>query len=60
MKYLAVMRYFARIWQSDSEATSDAVRTCLKRLRKKIDGQADESKSYIQTVAKLGYKMPSR
>ncbi len=49
-----------RIWQSDSEATPDAVRTCLKRLRKKIDGQADETKSYIQTVSKLGYKMPSQ
>ena len=48
-----------RIWHSDSEATPDAVRTCLKRLRKKIDKQADESMSYIQTVAKLGYKMPS-
>ena len=50
----------ARIWQSDSEATADAVRTCLKRLRKKIDNGADESKSYIQTVSKLGYKMPSQ
>lgn len=48
-----------RVWHSDSEATPDAVRTCLKRLRKKIDKQADESMSYIQTVAKLGYKMPS-
>jgi len=47
-----------RIWQADSEATADAVRTCLKRLRKKIDAQNDESKSYIQTIAKLGYKMP--
>jgi DNA-binding response OmpR family regulator len=49
-----------RIWHSDSEATPDAVRTCLKRLRKKIDLHADETKSYIQTVAKLGYKMPSQ
>jgi len=49
----------ARIWQSDSVTTADAVRTCLKRLRKKIDKQADETMSYIQTIAKLGYKMPS-
>lgn len=47
-----------RVWHSDSEATPDAVRTCLKRLRKKIDGQASENNSYIQTVPKLGYKMP--
>ncbi len=48
-----------RIWHSDSEATPDAVRTCLKRLRKKIDGNLAENMSYIQTVPKLGYKMPT-
>lgn len=47
-----------RIWHSDSEATPDAVRTCLKRLRRKIDGDLAENQSYIQTVPKLGYKMP--
>lgn len=47
-----------RIWHSDSEATPDAVRTCLKRLRRKIDGDLGENHSYIQTVPKLGYKMP--
>jgi DNA-binding response OmpR family regulator len=46
-----------RIWHSDSEVTPDAVRTCLKRLRRKIDGELNESISYIQTVPKLGYKM---
>ncbi len=48
-----------RVWHSDSEATPDAVRTCLKRLRKRIDKEASENLSYIQTVPKLGYKMPS-
>jgi len=48
-----------RVWHSDSEATPDAVRTCLKRLRKKIDGQVSESMSYIQNVPKLGYKLSS-
>lgn len=47
-----------RVWHSDSEATPDAVRTCLKRLRKKIDGELSETMSYIQTVPKLGYKLP--
>lgn len=46
-----------RVWHSDSEATPDAVRTCMKRLRKKIDGDAAEEDSYIKTVAKLGYRM---
>jgi len=47
-----------RIWHSDSEATPDAVRTCLKRLRRKIDQDSSENLSYIKTVPKLGYKMP--
>ena len=46
-----------RVWHSDSDATPDAVRTCLKRLRKRIDGDAAESESYIATVPKLGYKL---
>lgn len=48
-----------RIWHSDSEATPDAVRTCLKRLRKKIDGETAENMSYIETIPKLGYRMRS-
>jgi len=46
-----------RIWHSESEATPDAVRTCLKRLRKKIDGSDNEDKSIIQTVPRIGYKL---
>jgi DNA-binding response OmpR family regulator len=47
-----------RIWHSESEATPDAVRTCLKRLRKKIDGSDnEEDKSIIQTVPRIGYKL---
>jgi DNA-binding response OmpR family regulator len=48
-----------RIWQTDSEATPDAVRTCLKRLRRKIDDSDNEDKSTIQTVPRVGYKLRS-
>lgn len=48
-----------RVWHFDSEATSEAVRTCLKRLRRKIDDSDDESASLIQTVPRIGYKMRS-
>jgi len=48
-----------RIWQTDSEATPDAVRTCLKRLRRKIDDSDNEEKSAIQTVPRVGYKLRS-
>jgi len=44
-----------RVWHSDSEATVEAIRTCIKRLRQKID--QDDDNSVIQTVARIGYKL---
>lgn len=47
----------SRVWSSDSDATVDAITTCIKRIRKKMDveGQA----SIIKTVHGVGYKMES-
>jgi DNA-binding response OmpR family regulator len=47
-----------RVWHSDSEATGDAIRTCLKRLRKKL-GDNDEKEPIIQTVHGVGYRLRS-
>jgi DNA-binding response OmpR family regulator len=44
-----------RVWTADSEATSDAIRTCMKRLRKKLDSDPDSS--IIQTLHGVGYKL---
>ncbi|HEY9773749.1 MAG TPA: response regulator transcription factor [Planktothrix sp.] len=44
-----------RVWHSESEATSDALRTCIKRLRQKID--ADNENSIIQTIPRVGYRL---
>jgi DNA-binding response OmpR family regulator len=44
-----------RVWHSESEATSDALRTCIKRLRQKID--ADSESSIIQTIPRVGYRL---
>lgn len=44
-----------RVWKSDSDASPDALRTCLKRLRKKIDDP--EAESVIRTVHGVGYKL---
>ncbi len=44
-----------RVWHSESEATSDALRTCIKRLRQKIDGDTDDS--VIQTIPRVGYRL---
>ncbi|CAN5561410.1 response regulator transcription factor [soil metagenome] len=46
-----------RVWTSESEATSEAIRSCVKRLRKKIDGESGEP--LLQTVHGVGYKLRS-
>lgn len=44
-----------RVWSSESEATPESFRTCLKRLRQKID--LDGKESIIEYVHGLGYRM---
>lgn len=43
-----------RVWSSDSDATIDAITTCIKRIRKKLDREGDPS--VIKTVHGVGYK----
>jgi DNA-binding response OmpR family regulator len=46
-----------RVWHSESDATSEAIRTCIKRLRQKLDAGADENNSIIQTIPRVGYRL---
>lgn len=46
-----------RVWEDDTEATSDALRTAIKRLRKKLDDGEDETKSVIENIPRVGYRM---
>ncbi len=46
-----------RVWSFDAEATSDALRTSIKRLRKKLDDTEDEEESIIETVRRVGYRL---
>ena len=46
-----------RVWQSDSESTAEAVRSTMKRLRKKLDGEFDIK--LIHTVHGVGYILKS-
>lgn len=46
-----------RVWQSDSEATSEAIRTSIKRIRQKLDEGDDVSKSLIENIPKVGYRL---
>jgi DNA-binding response OmpR family regulator len=46
---------FRHVWRSDSDASDTAIRTCLKRLRQKIDdGEVD---SIIETIPRVGYRL---
>lgn len=46
------------VWPSESDATVDALTTCVKRLRKKID--LGDEPSIIQTVYGVGYKLAAK
>jgi DNA-binding response OmpR family regulator len=45
----------SRVWASETETSIDAVSTCIKRLRKKIDLEGENS--LIRTVHGVGYKL---
>lgn len=44
-----------RVWSSESDASAPAVYTCIKSLRKKIQGDAETP--VISTVYSLGYRL---
>jgi len=43
-----------RVWTSESERTSESLRTCIKKLRSKID--KDGAADYIKNIHGVGYK----
>ena len=49
-----------RVWNMDSETTSDAVRTSVKRLRKKLDESENEEESIIENVRRIGYRLRAK
>ena len=46
-----------RVWESESDATSDSLRTFIKKLRKKIDDENQES--IIRNLPGVGYRLDS-
>lgn len=47
----------ARVWQSDSEASLEALRTAIKRIRKKLDTSDNETESVIENIPRVGYRL---
>lgn len=44
-----------RVWASEADTSVDAVSTCIKRLRKKID--VEGKRSLVRTIHGIGYKL---
>jgi DNA-binding response OmpR family regulator len=49
-----------RVWETDSEATGEALRTAIKRLRQKLDDNSEESNSIIENIPRVGYRLRAR
>lgn len=48
----------ARVWESESEASPDALRTAIKRIRQVLDNKdAEDSSSIIKTIPRVGYTL---
>ena len=46
-----------RVWASDCESSPHTVRSCINRLRAKLDD--DEKNSFIRTIYSVGYTVPN-
>jgi len=46
----------ARVWTSDTEATDNAIRSAVKRLRQKLDDESNEEFSIIENNRRVGYR----
>lgn len=54
-RYFTSDKLLSEVWPSDSEASTDALTTCLKRLRRKLDPEGQES--VIKNVHGMGYAL---
>lgn len=47
----------ARVWEFDSEASNEALRVAIRRIRKVIDSPDSPAESLIENVARVGYRL---
>lgn len=55
----SVPTIMSRVWSYDSDASSEGLRTAIRRIRKVIDTGDDPSDSMIENVARIGYRLKS-
>lgn len=48
-----------RVWESDSQASADGIRTAINRIRKKIDDSEEGGQSIIENIPRIGYRLRS-
>lgn len=46
-----------RVWGHDSDASVDGLRAAIRRIRKVVDSTDDPSKSMIENVNRIGYRL---
>jgi len=47
----------SRVWQYDSDATPEGLRVAIRRIRKVVDESDDLSKSVIENISRVGYRL---
>ncbi len=55
----SVPTIMSRVWSYDSDASSEGLRTAIRRIRKVIDTGEDPANSMIENVARVGYRLKS-
>jgi DNA-binding response OmpR family regulator len=53
----AVETILARVWMQEEEATPDALRVAIRRLRKAFGETGESGESVIENVARVGYRL---
>ncbi len=55
----SVQSIMSRVWSYDSDASSEGLRSAIRRIRKVIDAAEDPAHSMIENVARVGYRLNS-
>jgi DNA-binding response OmpR family regulator len=53
----SVPTIMSRVWSYDSDASSEGLRSSIRRIRKVIDTGDDPADSMIENVARIGYRL---
>jgi len=55
----SIAAIMSRVWSYDSDASSEGLRSGIRRIRKVVDAAEDSAHSMIENVARVGYRLNS-